>query len=155
MTKAHVGSGTPWICLHIEPQSQCGHTWGNHHMWSHVWPHLWMVPHMWTHICPHVWTYVFSLVWAHLCLNSHRCVLMCGQILRCGHICGGKSTGMATPVKIRKNCQEYFLFCFNAKFVSFFAKQCAPFGSALRLSHWNSVRPPKVFDHPKSSFNPL
>ena len=37
----------------------------------------------------------------------------------------------------------------------FFSEKPASFGSALRLGHRNSLRPPKAYDHPERAFNRL
>ena len=107
---------------HIEPQSRCGHTWGNPHMWSHVWPVATPV-----NGTTHVDTYniycvlmfgglICGNMCVHMCEHT-QCVLMCEQIIRCGHICGDIFTGVATPVKRRKIVQNLVCFVFMLKFV--------------------------------------
>ena len=76
------------------------------------------------HVCTHVWS--DPQVWAHLW----------GHIHRFGHTC--------------ENKKKYSRFLFLLRFVSFFSsEQCAPFGSALRLGHQNSVQPPKACNTPE------
>ena len=114
---------------HIEPQSWCGHLGG-----PHEWTHLRKFSHVVTcvttpvdgtthvdtcpHVCPHVW--------AHMCLNSDNCVLMFGQFLRGGHICGYISTYPHYPqVWPHLWKQEIIVQIFSSfflKFVKFFSR---------------------------------
>ena len=54
----------------------------------------------------------------------------------------------------KKKIQKKTCFVFYAnKILQIFSEQFAPFDSALRLGHRNSMRPPKACDHPERAFN--